>query len=78
MVMVFVMHQHESATDIHVSPYSETPSHLPPHPILLGCPGAPALDALLHALNLCWSSVLHMAMYMFQCYSLKSLMEFSL
>ena len=53
-------------------PHSETPSHLPPHPIPLGCPRAPALSALLHASNLHWSSILHVVIYMFQCYSLKS------
>ena len=53
-------------------PHSETPSHLPPHPIPLGCPRAPALSALLYASNLRWSSVLHMVTYMFQCYSVKS------
>ena len=47
-------------------------SDLPPHPISLGCPRAPALGALLHALNLHWSSILYMVMYIFQCYSLKS------
>ena len=49
-----------------------TPSHLPSHPIPLGCPRALALGALLHASNLHWSSVLHMVIYMFQCYSLIS------
>ena len=34
------MHQHDSATGIHVSPHDEPPSHLPPHPIPLGCPRA--------------------------------------
>ena len=43
-----------------------------PHSIPLGCPRAPALGALRHASNLHWSSILHMVMYMFQCYSLKS------
>ena len=48
-------------------------SHLPPHTIPLGCPRAPALIALLSlASNLHWSSILHMVIYMFQCYSLKS------
>ena len=51
---------------------SWTPSHLPPHPIPLGCPSAPALSALLHASDLHWSSILHMVIHMFQCYSLKS------
>ena len=32
----------------------------------------PALDALHHTSNSHWSSILHMLMYMFQCYSLKS------
>ena len=55
---------------VHMCPHPEPPSLLPPHPIPLGCPRAPALSALLQASN--WSSVLHMVMYMFQCYSLKS------
>ena len=37
-----------------------------------GFPRALALGALLHALNWHWSSILHMVMYMFQGYSLKS------
>ena len=57
---------------VHVPPDPEPLSHLPPYPIPLGCPRALALGALLHALNLHWPSVLHMVMYMFQCYSLKS------
>ena len=57
---------------VNVSPGPEAPSHLPPHPIPLGCPSTWALSALLHALNLYWSSNSHMVIYMFQCYSLKS------
>ena len=53
---------------VHVSPHPETS----PHSISLGCPRALALSALLHALNLHWSSILHMVIYVFQCYSLKS------
>jgi len=49
-----------------------TPSTSLPNPIPLGCPRAPALSALLHASNLHWSSILHMVIYMFQCYSLIS------
>ena len=49
-----------------------TPSHIPRHPIPLGCLSTPALSALLHASNLQWSSISHMIIYMFQCYSLKS------
>ena len=58
--------------DAHVSTYPELPIHLPPHPIPLGCPRAPALSALFHALNLHWSSILNMVIHMFQCFSLKS------
>ena len=53
-------------------PHTETPSHLRPHSIPLGCPRAAALGALLHAPNLHWSSILHMVIYGFQFYSLKS------
>ena len=44
----------------HVSPNPEPPIHLHLHPIFRGCPRALALSALLHALNLHWSSILHM------------------
>ena len=63
--MVFAVHGHESATGAHVSPHLELPSRLPPHPIPLGCPRAPALSALFHALNLDWSishMVIHVSM----------------
>ena len=53
-------------------PHPEPPFHLPPHPIPLGHPSAPALSTLSHASNLDWRSVSHMVIYMFQCYSLKS------
>ena len=71
-VVAPVVHLHGSVTGAHVSPHPETPSHIPPHPIPLCCPRALALSALLHALNLHWSSVLHMVIHMFQCCSLKS------
>ena len=43
-----------------------SPSHPPDHP------SATALSAMLHASNLNWSSISHMVIYMFQCYSLTS------
>ena len=69
--MVFVIHWHESAMGIHMTP------GLNPHPplspsILLGCPSAPAVSVLFHASNLNWSSISHMVIYMFQCNSLIS------
>ena len=70
IVVVFVIHWHESATGVHVSP---SPRLLPPsHPIPLGCPSVLALSALFHASNLDWSSISHMVIHMFQCCSLKS------
>ena len=71
-MLVFAIHPHESTMCAHVSHHPESPFHLPPHPIPLDCPRVRALDALLHALNLHWTSMLHMVMYMLQCYSLKS------
>ena len=53
-------------------PKHEPPSHLPPHNISLGHPSAPSLNALSHASNLDWRSISHVAIYMFQGYSLKS------
>ena len=57
---------------VYMCPPSEPPFHLPPHPIPLDCPRAPALSALSHASNLDWSSVSHMVTYMFHCCSLRS------
>ena len=64
-IVGFTIHWHESVTGVHVS-------HLPSHPIPLGCRSAPALSAPFHASSLDWSSVSHMVIYMFQCYCLKS------
>ena len=65
----FAIHQHESATGVHVL---EPPSHLPPHTNPLGHPSAPALSNQYHALNLDWRFISYMILYMFQCHSPKS------
>ena len=70
--MVFAIHQHELAQVYKSLLHPELFSHLPTHPIPLGCPRALALGVLLHASNLHWPSILQMVMYMFQYYSLKS------
>ena len=52
----FAIRQHESATGIHVFHTLNSPSLLPPHPIPLGHPSAPALSTLSPASNLDWWS----------------------
>ena len=52
--------------------HPDTPSLCPSHPIPLGCPRPQTLSAVLQASNFHWSSILHMVIYMFECYSLKS------
>ena len=47
------------------APHPEPPSQLPPYPIPLGHPSAPALSILYHALNLDWQFISHMINYMF-------------
>ena len=49
-------------------PHPDPPSHLPPHPVPLGHPSAPAPSTLSHASNLNWRFVSHMIIYMFQCH----------
>ena len=66
----FVIHRHESATGVHVSPHPEAPPTAPSQPITLGCPRA--LGAPLQASNLYCSSLLPTVIYTFQCYSLKA------
>jgi len=45
---------------------------LPPYPIPLNHPSAPAPSILYHASNLDWQFISHMIIYMFQCHSPKS------
>ena len=47
-VFCFAKNQRELAMGVHMSSHPEPPSQLLPQPILLGCPRAPALSALLH------------------------------
>ena len=65
----FAIHQHESATGVHVLPILNPASHLPPRTIPLGHPSAPAPSILYPALNLDWRFVSYMILYMFQCHS---------
>ena len=59
---------HECTCVLHPEP----PSHLPPHPIPLGHPTAPAQSILYHVSNLDWRFISHMIIYIFQCHSPKS------
>ena len=67
----FAIHQHESATGVHVLPILNPASLLPPCTIPLGHPSAPALSILYPALNLDWRFVSYTILYMFQCHSPK-------
>ena len=57
----FAIHQHASATGVHVFPIL----NLPPHPIPLGHPSAPAPSFLYPASNLDWRVISYMILYMF-------------
>ena len=65
----FAIHQHESATGIHVFPIPNPPPSTLPITIPLGRPSAPAPSNQYHALNLDWRFVSYMILYMFQCHS---------
>ena len=70
--IAFAIHQHESVTSVRVFPILNPLPHLPPQPIPLGHPSAPAPSILYHASNLDWRFISHMVIYMFQCHSPKS------
>ena len=72
IVIVFAIHQHESAIGIHRCLPLKPPPHLPHHPTLLGFHRELALRSLCCTANYHWLSTLHMVMYMFPCYFLKS------
>ena len=76
----FAIHQHESATGVHVLPILNP---LPPlghpeveviqcHTIPLGQPSVPAPSILYPASKLDWRFISYMILYMFQCHSPKS------
>ena len=66
----FAIHQHESATGIHMFPILNT-TH-PPCTLPLGHLSVPAPSIQYHASNLDWLFVSYMILYMFQCHSPKS------
>ena len=70
--IVFAIHQHESATGVHVFPILNPTSHLPRHTILLGHPSTPDPSMRYHASSLDWRFISYMILYMFQCHSPKS------
>ena len=63
--MVLAIHQHKSTIGIYVSPSSWRPLPPPSPPYPFGLSQRTRLGALLHALNLHQSSILHMLMNMF-------------
>ena len=72
IVVGFAIHWHESAMGVHVSHILKPPPTSLSIPSLRVIPVHQALSALSHAMNLNWRSILHMVMYVFQRYSLKS------
>ena len=73
ILLVSAIDQHESAIGVHIYPLSlELPFHLPPHLTYLGCYRALDMSSLHHTAISTGYVILHMVMYMFQCYSLNS------
>ena len=71
IVVVFAIHWHESAMDVHVFP-SRSPLSppTPPHPS--GSSQGTSPEHLSHASSLGWWSVSPLIVYLFQCYSLRT------
>ena len=63
----FAIHQHESATGIHVPILNPPPGTIP-----LGRLSAPGPSIQYHALNLDWQFISYTTLYMFQCHFPKS------
>ena len=65
MVLVTAVHQHESATGIHMSPpsWASLPHPSPSHPFMLS--RSTQLCSLCHTENFPWVSILHMVMHTF-------------
>ena len=72
IVLVSALHQHESARDIHMSlpSWASFPPPTPSHPSRLS--QSPGLSTLSNTANSHWLSILHTAVYMFPCYSVRS------
>ena len=66
--MVFAIHWHESAMDLHVFPIPIPPPASHPS----GSSQCTRPEHLSHASNLGWRSVSHLIIYRFQCYSLRT------
>ena len=68
----FAIHQHESATSVHVFPILNQPSHFLSRIMPLRHHSEPATSPLYPTLKLNWRFISFMILYMFQCHSPKS------